>query len=44
LIIGLTESLGAAIMPGSLSRVLTFGVFILVLLFKPQGILSRRSS
>ena len=42
MIIGLTENLGAAILPGSLSRVLTFGVFILVLLLKPQGILSRR--
>ncbi|MHB1345496.1 MAG: branched-chain amino acid ABC transporter permease [Thermoleophilia bacterium] len=44
LIIGLTESLGAAIMPGSLSRVFTFGIFILFLLFKPQGILSRRQT
>jgi branched-chain amino acid transport system permease protein len=43
-IIGLTESLGAAIMPGSLSRVFTFGVFILFLLFRPQGILSRRQT
>jgi len=40
-IIGLTEALGAAILPGSLSRVLTFTIFILVLLFKPQGLLSR---
>ena len=39
MIIGLTENLGAAILPGSLSRVFTFGIFILVLLFKPQGIL-----
>lgn len=44
LIIGLTESLGAAVMPGSLSRVFTFGVFVLFLLFRPQGILSRRQS
>ncbi len=42
LIIGLTETLGAAIMPGSLSRVMTFGVFILVLLFRPQGIFGGR--
>lgn len=40
-IIGLTEALGAAILPGSLSRVLTFAIFILVLLFKPQGLLTR---
>jgi branched-chain amino acid transport system permease protein len=38
LIIGMTESIGASILPGSLSRVLTFGIFIVVLLFRPQGI------
>ncbi len=38
LIIGLAESLGAALMPGSLSRFFTFGIFILALLFKPEGI------
>ncbi len=38
LIIGLTESVGASLLPGSLARVLTFGIFIVVLLFKPQGI------
>ena len=38
LIIGLTEAFGAAILPGSLSRVFTFAIFILALLFRPQGI------
>jgi branched-chain amino acid transport system permease protein len=38
LIIGLTESIGASLLPGSLARVLTFGIFIVVLLFRPQGI------
>ena len=38
LIIGLTESVGASLLPGSLARVLTFGIFVLVLLFRPQGI------
>jgi len=38
LIIGLTEALGAAFLPGSLSRVFTFAIFILVLLFRPQGL------
>lgn len=38
LIIGLTESVGAAILPGSLSRVLTYSLFVIVLLFRPQGI------
>lgn len=42
LIIGLTESVGAALLPGSLSRVLTFGIFIVVLLFRPQGIFGGR--
>jgi branched-chain amino acid transport system permease protein len=42
LIIGLTETVGAAILPGSLSRVLTFAIFVLVLLFKPEGIFGRR--
>lgn len=37
-IIGLTEAIGAAILPGSLSRVFTFTIFILVLLFRPQGL------
>ena len=44
IIIGMTENLGAAILPGSLSRVFTFAIFILVLVFRPQGILSRRRS
>jgi branched-chain amino acid transport system permease protein len=38
LIIGLTEAFGAAILPGSLSRVFTFAIFILALLFRPQGL------
>lgn len=44
LIIGLTESVGAAILPGSLSRVLTFAFFILVLLFRPQGLFGGKRS
>jgi branched-chain amino acid transport system permease protein len=39
LIIGLTESVGAAVLPGSLARLATFGLFIVMLLFRPQGIL-----
>jgi branched-chain amino acid transport system permease protein len=41
LIIGLSETMSAAILPGSLSRALTFAIFILVLLFRPQGIFRR---
>ena len=44
LIVGLSESLGAAILPGSLSRVLTYTVFVLFLLFRPQGIFGRRQA
>lgn len=44
LIIGLTESVGAAILPGSLSRVLTFALFILVLFFRPQGLFGGKRS
>jgi len=42
LIIGLTEAVGAAVLPGSLSRVLTFAIFVLMLLFRPEGIFGRR--
>ena len=44
LIIGLSETMGAAILPGSLSRVLTFAIFVLMLLFRPQGIFGRRQA
>ena len=44
LIIGLSETMGAAILPGSLSRVLTFAIFILMLLFRPEGIFGRRQT
>ena len=43
MIMGLAESIGAAVFPGSLSRVFSFGVFVLFLIFKPQGVLSRRA-
>lgn len=42
LIIGVSESLGAALLPGSLSRVCVFAVFVLFLMFRPQGIMKRR--
>jgi branched-chain amino acid transport system permease protein len=42
LIIGVVESMGAVYMPGSLKEVAVFGIFILVLLFKPQGIFGRK--
>jgi len=37
-IVGLAESLGAAFLPGSLKQLVVFVIFVLVLLFRPQGI------
>lgn len=42
LIVGVTESLGAVVLSGSSKDILTYVIFILVLLFRPQGIFSRR--
>lgn len=41
LIIGVMESLGAALLPGSLKQLVTFGVFVAILLLRPQGLLVR---
>lgn len=38
LVIGVAESLGGAILPGSLKELMTYLIFILVLLFRPNGI------
>jgi len=37
-IVGLAESLGATLLPGSLKQLVVFGLFVLVLLFRPAGI------
>lgn len=42
LLIGLTESVSAIFMPGSLSPVFTFVVLIIILLLKPEGLFGRR--
>jgi len=42
LIVGLTESLGAIFLPGSSKLVGVFFLFILILLFKPEGLMSGR--
>ena len=42
LLVGVTESIGAIFMPGSLSPIVTFIVLIVVLLFKPEGLFGRR--
>lgn len=38
LIVGLAESLGAALLPGSLKQLVVFILFVLVLLFRPEGL------
>ena len=38
LIVGLAESVGAAMLPGSLKQFVVFVIFVLVLLFRPQGL------
>ncbi|HTK93417.1 MAG TPA: branched-chain amino acid ABC transporter permease [Verrucomicrobiae bacterium] len=38
LIVGLAESLGAALLPGSLKQLVVFVIFVLVLLFRPEGL------
>lgn len=39
LIIGLAESLGTLIIPGGQKQLITYGLFILILLFRPHGLL-----
>jgi branched-chain amino acid transport system permease protein len=42
IIVGLAESVGAAFVPGQLKQFIIYFIFILVLLFKPQGLFGRR--
>jgi branched-chain amino acid transport system permease protein len=37
-VIGLTESVGAIVLPGSIGQIIPFSLFILILLFKPTGL------
>jgi branched-chain amino acid transport system permease protein len=43
LIVGLSESLGAILLSGSSKDILTYVIFILVLLLRPQGIFTKKS-
>src|SRR5262249_13374312 len=36
IIVGVAESLGAALLPGSLKQLVVFAIFVLALLFRPQ--------
>lgn len=42
IIIGVVEALGATVIPGSLAPILSFIVFIFILLFRPQGLFTKR--
>ena len=41
-IVGLAESLGAAFLPGSLKQLVVFGLFVIVLLLRPEGLFGAR--
>jgi branched-chain amino acid transport system permease protein len=41
-IVGLAESLGAALLPGSLKQFVVFLIFVAVLLFRPAGVFGSR--
>jgi branched-chain amino acid transport system permease protein len=40
-VIGVTESLGAVIFPGSIGQIVPFSLFVIILLFKPTGLFAR---
>jgi branched-chain amino acid transport system permease protein len=44
LVVGLAESLGAAVLPGSLKQLPIFVLFVLILLFRPTGLLGGKSA
>ncbi len=44
LIIGLADSIGAMILPGAMKSILSFVIFILILLFKPNGLFGRKNA
>ena len=44
LIIGIADSIGAMILPGSMKSILSFVIFILILLFKPTGLFGRQNA
>ncbi len=44
LLIGMAESLGTAFIPSSLKQVISFGIMVLILLFKPQGLFGGKAT
>jgi len=44
LIVGLVEALGALVVPASAKQILSLGIFVLILLFRPQGLFGDKSA
>jgi len=44
LIIGVFDSIGGMFLPGSMKSILSFGIFILILLFKPNGLFGSKNA
>ena len=44
LIIGLADSVGAMLLPGAMKSIISFTIFILILLFKPTGLFGRKNA
>jgi branched-chain amino acid transport system permease protein len=42
-LIGIVEELGAVLLSGSMKQVVSFGLLIIILLLKPEGLLGRKS-
>ena len=43
LIIGVAESVGAMFLPGAMKSIISFGIFVVILLFRPMGLFGGRS-
>jgi branched-chain amino acid transport system permease protein len=43
-IVGLVEALGALVIPASAKQILSLGIFVLILFFRPQGLFGARSA
>jgi branched-chain amino acid transport system permease protein len=41
-LIGIVEELGAVLLSGSMKQVVSFGLLIVILLLKPEGLLGRK--
>jgi branched-chain amino acid transport system permease protein len=44
LVIGLADSVGAMLLPGAMKSIISFTIFILILLFRPTGLFGRRNA